>query len=70
MDNIDLSRAAWRKSSRSSGQGGQCVQVAANLPGLVAVRDSKHPHGPNLNFTPVQWRAFLASVRDGKFDLS
>jgi len=69
MDNIDLSRAAWRKSSRSNGQGGQCVQVAANLPGAVAVRDSKNPHGPNLILTPAQWRAFLADVRDSKFDL-
>lgn len=68
MDNIDLSRAAWRKSSRSNGQGGQCVEVAANLPGIVAVRDSKNPHGPKLIFSPAEWRAFLADVCDGEFD--
>jgi len=70
VDNIDLSRAIWRKSSRSNGQGGQCVEVAANLPGIVALRDSKNPHGPKLIFTPAEWRAFLAGVQDGEFDLS
>jgi len=70
VDNIDLSRAIWRKSSRSNGHGGQCVEVAANLPGIVAVRHSKNPHGPKLIFTPAEWRAFLAGVQDGEFDLS
>lgn len=49
---MDLSGAVWRKSSRSSGNGGQCVEVAMNLPGVVAVRDSKDPDGPKLLFTP------------------
>lgn len=40
MTEIDLSRAEWRKSSYSS-QSGNCVEVARNLPGLVAVRDSE-----------------------------
>jgi Domain of unknown function (DUF397) len=44
MTGIDLSRAEWRKSSYSS-QSGNCVEVARNLSGLVAVRDSKHPDG-------------------------
>jgi hypothetical protein len=35
---------------------------------LVAVRDSKDPTGPMLLFTPLEWRAFLAGVRDGEFD--
>lgn len=49
---MDLSAAVWRKSSRSGDSGGQCVEVAANLPGVVAVRDSKDPSGPKLLFTP------------------
>ncbi len=65
----DLSRAAWRKSTRSGGTGGNCVEVAANLPGLVAVRDSKNHEGPALIFSSGAWLAFTASVKDGRFDL-
>ncbi|HUY47392.1 MAG TPA: DUF397 domain-containing protein [Streptosporangiaceae bacterium] len=61
----DLSRAAWRKSARSGGTGGNCVEVASNLHGLVAVRDSKDHEGPALIFTPAQWQAFIAGVKDG-----
>jgi hypothetical protein len=66
----DLSRAVWRKSARSGGTGGNCVEVAGNLPGIVAVRDSKDPDGPALIFTPDEWRAFSTGIRDGEFDLS
>lgn len=58
----DVTRAVWRKSSRSGGNGGDCVEVATNLPGLVAVRDSKDPGGPVLVFEPAAWRAFLADL--------
>jgi Domain of unknown function (DUF397) len=57
---MDLSRAEWRKSSWSGGNGGDCVEVARNLPGAVAVRDSKDPDGPTLTFTPDEWVAFTA----------
>jgi hypothetical protein len=59
----DVTHAVWRKSSYSSGNGGQCVEVASNLPGIVAVRDSKDPEGPALVFTPGEWLAFLDGVR-------
>lgn len=65
---MDLSAAEWRKSSRSGDSGGQCVEVAANLPGVVAVRDSKDPNGPKLLFTPTQWNAFTKSIKASKFD--
>jgi hypothetical protein len=55
----DLSDALWRKSTRSTGDGQNCVEVATNLPGIVAVRDSKNRQGTALIFTPAQWRAFL-----------
>jgi hypothetical protein len=65
---MDLTGAAWRKSSFSSGNGGACVEVAI-LPGateggggLVALRDSKDPDGPALVFTPDEWQGFLADV--------
>jgi hypothetical protein len=56
-----LTSVAWHKSSYS-GQGGDCVEVAA-LPGLAAVRDSKEPDGPALLFTAEAWAAFLAEVK-------
>ncbi|MEU4475278.1 DUF397 domain-containing protein [Micromonospora sp. NPDC023888] len=58
---MELTGARWRKSTRSNGSGGACVEVAANLPGLVAVRDSKDPTGPVLAFAPDAWRAFVGS---------
>ncbi|OKI65053.1 DUF397 domain-containing protein [Micromonospora sp. CB01531] len=61
---MELTGARWRKSTRSSGQGGACVEVADNLPGLVAVRDSKDPSGPVLAFGPESWRAFVARVAE------
>ncbi|WP_194821095.1 DUF397 domain-containing protein [Micromonospora sp. S-DT3-3-22] len=59
---MDLSDARWRRSSRSNGQGGNCVEVADNLSGVVAVRDSKDPQGPVLAFRPDTWREFVAKV--------
>jgi hypothetical protein len=62
MNAIDLSRAEWRKSSYSS-QSGNCVEVAANMPGTVAVRDSKHPEGPRLLIPAAEWRAFVRGLK-------
>jgi hypothetical protein len=61
---MDLSHADWRKSSYSGTNGGNCVEVARNLPGVVAVRDSKDPGGPALAFTPADWEAFTARLKD------
>jgi hypothetical protein len=64
----DLSRADWRTSSFSGGNG-SCVEVARNLPGIVAVRDSKDRGGPALVFAPDEWTAFLAGVRADEFSI-
>ncbi|MCM0677504.1 DUF397 domain-containing protein [Micromonospora phytophila] len=61
---MELNGARWRKSSRSSGNGGDCVEVADNLPGVVGVRDSKDPAGPALLFAPPAWRAFVARITE------
>jgi Domain of unknown function (DUF397) len=60
-----LSRATWRKSSHSGGSG-NCVEVAALMPGAVGVRDSKDPGGQALVFTAQAWQAFTDSVKSGK----
>ncbi|MDW5329863.1 DUF397 domain-containing protein [Plantactinospora sp. KLBMP9567] len=59
---MNLTGAEWRKSTRSSTNGGDCVEVARNLPGIVAVRDSKDASGPVLAFAPTAWRAFVGEV--------
>jgi hypothetical protein len=68
----DMTAAAWRKSSRS-GNGSQqngCVEVARNLPGIVAVRDSKDPSGPVLSVAPAVWRDLIADVKAGQHGLT
>jgi hypothetical protein len=67
--NTDLTGANWT-TGRSGGQG-QCVEVATDLPmmpGHVAVRDSKNRDAGAMVFTDAEWRAHLASVRDGLYD--
>jgi hypothetical protein len=66
-NNID--NFAWRKSSYSGSNGGGCVEVADNLPRVVAVRDSKDPGGPVLAFRPDDWRAFTVAIKAGEYDL-
>jgi hypothetical protein len=67
---MDLTRAEWHKSTRSGDNGGNCVEVARNLPNVVAVRDSKNSHGPALTVESAGWRAFIADVKAGRHDLT
>ncbi|WP_433734237.1 DUF397 domain-containing protein [Nocardia sp. CA-129566] len=62
---VDLARAQWRKSARSSASR-DCVEVALLGGGLVGVRDSKNPTGPALVFTSREWNTFTHSVIDGE----
>lgn len=49
------------KSTCSSGDAhGECVEVARNVPGAVAVRDSKDAGGAILRLGPSAWAVFLA----------
>lgn len=68
MNISDLPDVRWRKSSRSGGQGGNCVEVAS-LPPVVAVRDSKATNGPHLALSAAAWRAFTDRVQACEFDL-
>ncbi|MFF3392185.1 DUF397 domain-containing protein [Streptomyces sp. NPDC002669] len=59
----------WFKSSYSN-NGGDCIEVAANLVasrGVVPVRDSKNPHGPVLNASPASFTTFVAGIKAGEF---
>lgn len=55
---------SWRKSSYSGNGGADCVEVARDMPGTVAVRDSKDPEGPRLGFGPAAWRRFTESIKE------
>jgi uncharacterized protein DUF397 len=52
----------WRKATYSSGNGGNCIEVAT-ADRTVAVRDSKNPDGPRLGFGPHVWKAFTARLK-------
>jgi Domain of unknown function (DUF397) len=65
----DLSRAVWRKSAYS-GQDGNCVEIATNLPSDVAVRDSKNPDGPVITFTHSVWATFIQRIKAEDFGVA
>jgi hypothetical protein len=64
---VDLNRAAWRKSTRSGPWTDNCVEVAF-VDGAIVVRDSTDPDGAKLFFTPGEWDAFIGGAKDGEFD--
>lgn len=64
----DLSQAAWRKASRSQNNGG-CVEIAANLPEVIAVRDSKRPDEGAHVVERAVFAAFVSDVKSGRFDV-
>jgi len=67
MSPNDRATLAWRKAAYSTSNG-SCVEVAT-IEGGVAVRDSKDPDGPILQYTGAEWFAFLHGVKNGEFDL-
>lgn len=64
---MELTDMQWRKSSYSSGNGEDCVEVAG-ASGAVAVRDSKDPARGLLRVPANEWRYFLGGVEVGEFD--
>jgi|ADGO01.1.fsa_nt_gi Domain of unknown function (DUF397). len=66
MDGVNWT---WKKASRSTSNGGMCVEVAVDAPGIVPVRDSKCPEVGYLPFGRDDWAAFMADVKAGRFDL-
>ncbi|WP_329146492.1 DUF397 domain-containing protein [Streptomyces niveus] len=62
---IRVPNQAWRKSSYSGSNGGECVEIAIGIPGTVPVRDSKDPAGPALAISPTAWADFVAYAAGG-----
>ncbi len=60
----DVNGLSWRKSSYSNGDGGDCVEVSDDVPGVVPVRDSKLADmGPVLAFPAAAWTSFIQDVK-------
>jgi hypothetical protein len=53
---------AWRTSSYSDGNGGQCVEVAAD--GGIMVRDTTNREDGTLAFTSEAWATFTRSLKE------
>lgn len=68
MHVTDLSQAIWRKASLSAYNGG-CVEVAVNLPGVAAVRDSRRPEGGAHVIDRDAFARFLVDVQGGRYDI-
>lgn len=64
----DLTRAQWRKAARSTSGTGGCVEVAVNLPGVVAIRDSKRPEAGAHVVDRAAFAVFLADIKAGRYD--
>ncbi|QXJ23583.1 DUF397 domain-containing protein [Actinomadura graeca] len=58
----------WRKASKSTSEGGACVELAA-LPSTVGVRDSKDPEGPRLALPAVSFRELVTAIKRGDHDM-
>lgn len=64
----DLSAAAWRKAKASQNNGG-CVEIADNLPGVIAIRDSKQPQRGAHEVSRAAFAAFIADAKSGGYNL-
>ncbi|MER6911096.1 DUF397 domain-containing protein [Streptomyces sp. NPDC000594] len=67
MAATELRGVVWQKSRHSNSQG-SCVEFARLPGGNVAMRNSRHPEGPALVYTPAEIEAMLLGVKDGEFD--
>ena len=59
---VDTIGPRWRKSTRSSGNGGACVEVGDQACGVL-VRDTTDRDGGTLEFTAEAWQRFTGSLR-------
>ncbi|ROQ69544.1 uncharacterized protein DUF397 [Streptomyces sp. 840.1] len=59
----ELSTARWRSSSYSNSNGGECIEISDDFPGVVPVRDSKNAAGPAIVVEASAWGAFVSSLK-------
>ncbi|MGZ9930391.1 DUF397 domain-containing protein [Streptomyces sp. NC-S4] len=60
----DVNGLSWRTSSYTNSEGGNCVEVSDDLPGVVPVRDTKLAGaGPVLMFPVAAWAPFIRAVK-------
>ncbi|RFS87218.1 DUF397 domain-containing protein [Actinomadura spongiicola] len=60
---MDLSKAVWRKASRSTSNGGDCIEVAS-VPRTIAIRDSKDPEGPSIIINHNDFRHLIKTIKN------
>ncbi|RBQ16375.1 DUF397 domain-containing protein [Spongiactinospora rosea] len=65
MDQASRESPVWRKATASGDNGGECVEVATNIPGAILIRDSKNPTGPTLHISPTDWTDFITQIKEG-----
>jgi hypothetical protein len=65
---VDGMSVTWRKASRSTANGGNCVEVG-RVANRILVRDSKAPDAGHLTFSPEVFRAFVARVKEGRLNV-
>jgi Domain of unknown function (DUF397) len=72
---MDSTSAGRQKSPGRADDVASAIEVAVSAGSkegsdhVITLRDPKDPGGPTLVFTPAEWEAFVAGVRDGEFDL-
>jgi hypothetical protein len=68
MSTADLDNAHWRKAARSTSGNGGCVEIAGNLRGVTAIRDSVRPQDGAHVTSKAAFAAFLAGAKAGYYD--
>ncbi len=58
---------SWMMSSRSTGNGGSCVEARRHS-NVIEVRNSKAPEAGLVRFTMEEWDSFLDGAKKGEFD--
>ncbi|MBZ6247420.1 DUF397 domain-containing protein [Streptomyces olivaceus] len=65
MSTEQPTQLSWFTSTYSSGEGGECVEVASGTT-AIHVRDSKERGGPQLAFPRSAWSGFLVDLGRGR----